>query len=225
MTISFRASLVAFGLVLAPMAASAQQTVVITNLPPPAPLAETPTASPGANFAWVPGFWAWSGTQHAWTAGHWERPPQPAQTWEAPRWERDGARYRFRQGRWAGQGMQPGMHPGMPPGMHPGMPQQMPQQMPVAQPAFPSMPAAVAQPAFPQPMQAPMAPPRMRNERRPRMAPPGQVWVPGHWAWNTTQYVWNAGHFEAPPRPRSRWMPPSILRRGRSWQVTPGRWR
>lgn len=237
MAISFRASLVAFGLLLAPMAASAQQTVVVTNLPPPAPLAESPTPSPGAGFAWVAGFWNWNGSQYAWTSGHWERPPQAAQTWEAPRWEREGGRYRFRQGRWGGQGqqMQPQMQPQVQPQMHPQMhPQMMPQpqmqappaypSVPMAQPAVPSMP--MAQPGFPGGMmQVPMAPPRPRRERRPRMTPPGQVWVPGAWVWNNNQYAWNAGHFEAPPRPRARWIPPQVVRRGRNWQMNPGRWR
>lgn len=216
MTISLRASLVAFGLMLAPMAASAQQTVVVTNLPPPAPMAETPTASPGPGFAWVAGFWNWNGTQYAWTSGHWERPPQPAQSWEAPRWEREGGRYRFRQGRWMQQGMQP------------QMPMQMPMQpqMPVAQPQMPMQPQVpVAQPAYPSVVQVPMGPPRGRFERRPRMAPEGQVWVAGHWDWNGTQYTWNAGHFEAPPRPRAQWVAPQIMRRGRNWQMMPGRWR
>jgi hypothetical protein len=244
MAISLRASLVAFGLALAPMAASAQQTVVVTNLPPPAPMAETPTASPGQGFAWVAGFWNWNGTQYAWSPGHWERPPQPAQSWQAPQWEREGNRFRFRQGRWQGmqqqqqmqpqpmqpqmpmQPMQP-MQPQMPPHMHPQMPMQP--QVPVAQPAFPSVPQVpVAQPAYPsmpQAVQVPMGPPRPRFERRPRMAPRGQVWVAGHWTWNNNQWAWNAGHFEAPPRPRARWMAPQVFRRGGNWQVMPGRWR
>jgi hypothetical protein len=234
MAISFRASLVAFGLLLTPLAASAQQNVVFTNLPPPAPMAERPTPSPGAGHVWVGGFWNWNGSQYAWTNGRWESPPQPAQTWESPRWEREGGRYRFRQGRWGaqGQGMQPQpmaqpqpmmpgpMHHGMRPGMHQGMQP----AVPVAPPAYPSMP--VAQPAYPSAaMQVPMPPPRPRRERRPRGAPPGQVWIPGAWTWNNTAYDWVAGHFEAPPRPRARWVAPMVIRRGRRWQMNPGGWR
>jgi len=119
------------------------------------------------------------------------------------------------------------MQPQMPPHMHPQMPMQP--QVPVAQPAFPSVPQVpVAQPAYPsmpQAMQVPMPPPRPRFERRPRMAPQGQVWVAGHWTWNNNQWAWNAGHFEAPPRPRARWVAPQVVRRGRTWQVMPGRWR
>lgn len=207
MAISFRASFVAVGLLLAPLAANAQQTVVVTNLPPPAIRAETPSPSPGPGFSWVAGFWAWNGTAYNWTAGHWERPPQAGHTWEAPRWEHEGNRYRFQPGRWAGGGnmMQP----------------------------QPAMPVAVAQPVMAPPVMAPppsviqtqMAPPRPRMERRPRMIPPGQTWVPGYWSWNNTEYVWTAGHLEAPPRPRAVWVPPQMAHRGRNWVVTPGRWR
>jgi hypothetical protein len=201
MVISLRASLVAFGLMLAPMAASAQQTVIV-NAPPPPPRAEMTPPSPGPGFVWVAGFWSWNGTRHDWTSGHWERPPQPAQAWEAPRWESEGGRYRFRPGRWGGGG---------------GMQQPM---------AVPTPPPVVAVPTAPPPvMMIPQAPPPMRRERQPRIVPPGQVWVAGRWEWNNNQYVWNAGHFEAPPRPRARWMAPRIVRHGRGWQMTPGGWR
>ncbi len=228
MAISIRASLVVFGLLLAPMEASAQQTVALTTLPPPAPLVETPMASPGPGFAWVPGFWNSNGSQHGWSPGHWERPPQPAQPSESPRRDREGGRFRFRPWRWAGQRMQvprptPVQMPSRP--QMPTHPQLSPQ--PHTPPQIPP-PVVLAPMAHPSPhlqvMAVPSAPPRPRFERRPGMAPPGQVWIPGHWAWNTRQYVWNPGHFEAPPQPHVHWVAPLVMHRGRNWQMTPGHW-
>lgn len=204
----FGISMIVAGLMVEPMTAGAQIQVV-TTLAPPSPMAETPPPSPGPGFVWVAGFWAWNGARHIWTAGHWEQPPQPAQTWEAPRWEPEGRQYRFHPGRWRQNG-----------------------GVPVAQPVQTVVP--VAQPVVPvaQPVQTVVptegivvAPPRMRAERPPRVLPNGQIWVPGFWSWNGSQHVWTPGHVEAPPHPGGRWVAPRWERRGRNWGFTPGRWR
>lgn len=230
MVISLRASLVALGLLAAPLAAGAQQVAVAVQaqgmvgptMAPPAIIPENPSPAPGPGHTWVPGFWTWNGSQYAWNAGHWERPPQAAQTWEAPRWERDGGRYRFRAGRWAAaQGMQPTVavvQPAVPMAVPVGQPA-MPVAVPVGQPALPVMQAP------PPVVTVPMAPPRPRMERRPRMIPPGQAWVPGYWSWNGSSYAWTDGHIEAPPRARAVWVAPRMERRGRANVYVPGRWR
>ena len=181
------------------------QTVV--TMAPPAPVNESPTAAPGPNYTWVPGFWNWNGNQYTWTGGHWEQPPAPAQAWQAPQWDRDGQGYRFRPGRWFRRdGQQP-----------------MPVAMPVAPPPVVAPPPMVV--AQPTTVFVPVAPPRLRMERRTQRAQPGQVWVPGSWSWNGTQHVWTAGRWEAPPRPAARWNPARWVRQGRGWQMNPGAWR
>ena len=78
---------------------TAAPPVFETNVPPPPPQQETQGAAvPGQT--WVPGFWAWNGARHQWTAGHWTAPPQPGMTWEAPKWENRGGRWAFEEGRW-----------------------------------------------------------------------------------------------------------------------------
>jgi hypothetical protein len=69
-----------------------------------------------------------------------------------------------------------------------------------------------------------MAPPRMRTERRPRVLPNGQIWVPGYWNWDGSQYQWVAGHVENPPSPQVRWRAPQYQRRGGGWVYNPGAW-
>jgi hypothetical protein len=262
-------------LALSPLAASAQQ--ILTNAPPPAPIPETQGAAPSPQHVWVGGYWTWSGAQYTWTQGHWEVPQQQGNAWEAPAWENQGGRYRFRPGRWfrrgGGAGMQGGVgvqgSVGMQPGMQPGMQVNVgvqPGVQPVVQPAQgtvwvqPNPPQVMQQPGMvvqqpgmvvqqpgmvvqqpgmvvQQPgmvVQQPgvamqgggirMAPPRMRNERRPRVLPNGQTWVPGYWNWDGSQYQWVAGHAEAPPSPRGRWRAPRYQRRGNQWVVTPGAW-
>jgi hypothetical protein len=266
-------------LALSPFAASAQQ--ILTNAPPPPPIPETQGAAPSPQHVWVGGYWTWSGAQYTWTQGHWEVPQQQGNAWEAPAWENQGGRYRFRPGRWfrrgapgvqAGVGVQPGMQPGtqvnvgvqpgMQPGVqpaqgtvwvqpnppqgmqHPGMGMQHPgmgvqhpgmgvqhpgmgvQQpgMGVQHPGMGVQHPGMQHPGMQQPGMIRMAPPRMRTERRPRVLPNGQIWVPGYWNWDGSQYQWVAGHVENPPSPQVRWRAPQYQRRGGGWVYNPGAW-
>ena len=59
---------------------------------------------PGPGYVWIGGYWGWNGSQHAWTAGQWQAPPQQGQTWSAPQWQHRGRGWRFRQGGWNGGG-------------------------------------------------------------------------------------------------------------------------
>ena len=195
----------ALALSLTPLAASAQLTLsgqvavgtpVYANMAPPPPRAENPGPSPGADSAWVGGFWNWTGVQHQWVNGRWDRLPQGAQAWEAPQWEQEGQRYRFRPGRWGHRGAM-----------------------------GPNPTAVMAPPAAPQVVFANTPPPRMRMERRPPREQQGQRWVTGAWQWNGSQYTWVGGHWEMPPRQNAQWMGPQWRRRGRQWESVPGRWR
>ena len=234
MKLSLVRSLVAVGLLLAPLGASAQQ--ILTNIPPPAPIAETQGTPPSPSHVWISGYWTWSGSQYTWTSGRWELPQQQGSAWEAPQWQQEGGRYRWRPGRWRRREEMQVIQPGMPAPQGQVIVQQpaAPQGVVVVQPTVPGVmvpqpqippPPVVQQPVVQQPGVVMVAPPRMRFERRPRFAPPGQVWVPGYWAWNGQQHVWTQGHFEARPRPNAVWVQPRWGRQGRQWIYTPGQWR
>jgi hypothetical protein len=74
--------------------------VVVTG-PPPQPIPEARTAPPGANAAWVEGYWHWTGAQYAWIPGHWESAP-PGARWYAPRYVSSDGAYFYEPGGWQG---------------------------------------------------------------------------------------------------------------------------
>jgi hypothetical protein len=45
---------------------------VVQPPPPPAPRYAVPR-SPGRNYVWVPGYWAWAGNRYVWQNGFWTR--------------------------------------------------------------------------------------------------------------------------------------------------------
>lgn len=202
----FILSAVLSSLMLAPVAASAQQ--VLTNMAPPAPIVENQPAAPGPNHTWVGGYWSWNGNQYGWTAGHWEPTPAAAQGWEAPQWEHEGQGYRFRPGRWRGRN---------------NVPVNVQQGVVVGTPVGMGLPAAVA---VPPPVQTvvTMAPPPPVNEAQPPSPGANYTWVAGYWSWNGNQYVWTAGRWEQPPTPTQTWQSPQWEREGQGYRFRPGRW-
>jgi len=74
--------------------------VYYANVPPPPVRVEVMGVAPGPGYAWVGGYWGWSGGAHVWMPGRWVVPPHRHAVWVAPRWERAGGRYRFHEGRW-----------------------------------------------------------------------------------------------------------------------------
>ena len=77
---------------------AADQEVVV-NEPPPQPMVENMTMTPGPGFVWVQGAWSWRG-QWVWDQGHWAHPPQPGAVWVAPRYEKRGDKHVFIRGGW-----------------------------------------------------------------------------------------------------------------------------
>ncbi len=78
---------------------------------------------------------------------------------------------------------------------------------------------AVAQPPYP-----PVPPPRY--EIVPPPPGPRAAWVPGHWNWNGTRYVWIRGHYVRRGPHWGRWAPGHWIwapRVGR-WVWRPGHW-
>ncbi|MEZ4393796.1 MAG: hypothetical protein R3A48_22215 [Polyangiales bacterium] len=206
----------------------------------------------GSQYTWTQGHWELPQEQGAgWEQPQWVR-EGGRYRFRRGRWNRrQGAQVGVQVG---GQqvGVQIGVQPNMPqgnwrPGMQPGAQVVQPAQGTVWVQPNPPQGTVIQQPVIQQPViqqpivQPPVvqqqvvvgpnggvvgvAPPRLRRERRPRMVPPGQTWVPGYWNWDGSQYQWVAGHVEAVPNPGARWQAPRYQRRGRQWVVTPGRWR
>ena len=70
------------------------------SVPPPAVRYEQRGIAPGAGYAWIDGYWGYSGGRYNWVAGRWDRPPRGRSRWEAGRWETRHGRYHYREGRW-----------------------------------------------------------------------------------------------------------------------------
>ena len=87
----------------------------------------------------------------------------------------------------------------------------------------------VARPAHvvTQPVTIAVAPPPPVDEQPPPEPYAGAVWMAGYWDWRADlgRYVWDAGHWAAPPRTGVVYMPPSwhaSVHGG--WYRVPGRW-
>jgi hypothetical protein len=68
-----------------------------------------------------------------------------------------------------------------------------------------------------------VAPPPLRYEAVPR-ARPGQVWVPGRWAWNERDYVWYGGHWQQ-ARPDYVYAPGRWVQAGGGWRWVDDQWK
>jgi hypothetical protein len=69
---------------------------------PPEARAEVSIESPGPGYYWVPGYYDWQDGNYIWVAGSWQRPEHDGDVWVAPRYERNGSRYRYYRGHWSG---------------------------------------------------------------------------------------------------------------------------
>jgi WXXGXW repeat (2 copies) len=68
--------------------APAQAQIVDINAPvapPPLPLYAQPPI-PGVGYLWIPGRWAWDGTEYYWAPGYWEEPPYADLYWTPGYW-------------------------------------------------------------------------------------------------------------------------------------------
>ena len=68
-----------------------------------------------------------------------------------------------------------------------------------------------------------MAPPAPRYEAMPRPRS-GQVWVPGHWAWDNRDYRWRAGQWK-PARADQVYDPGRWVQADGGWRWNDGGWR
>ena len=61
-----------------------------------------PAANSRSGIPWVPGFWAWDGSEYYWTPGYWQEPPQADLYWTPGywAWNPSGNDYVFNSGYW-----------------------------------------------------------------------------------------------------------------------------
>jgi hypothetical protein len=68
-------------------------------------------------------------------------------------------------------------------------------------------------------------PPPLRTEAVLVSPGPAYVWVPGYDRYDGRAYVWEAGRYERPPRPRARWVAGHWQQERRGWFWVDGHWR
>ena len=51
------------------------------------------------------------------------------------------------------------------------------------------------------------------------------IWQPGYWSWSGLRYVWVAGVYVRPSRPRAAWVPGHWVARRPGWVWVGGHWR
>jgi len=69
------------------------------------------------------------------------------------------------------------------------------------------------------------APPAVRVEVRGVAPGPGHIWVAGYYRWDSGDYVWVPGHWEARPRARARWVEGHWRHTRHGWYWVEGHWR
>ncbi|HXJ03890.1 MAG TPA: hypothetical protein VNH65_02260 [Candidatus Acidoferrum sp.] len=92
-------------LLLAISAASSAQISIglsIRIAPPELPVYEQPI-SPGDDYIWTPGYWAYGDDDYYWVPGTWVMAPEVGYLWTPGYWGEDGDDYVFHQGYWGTQ--------------------------------------------------------------------------------------------------------------------------
>jgi hypothetical protein len=100
----FIKTFVFFSLMASAMGAFAQIRVNI-NIGPPPPRREVIIQAPNPGWVWIPGYYAYGGSNWEWRAGRWEAPPSPQHIWVAPRYVRRGDHYDYYEGSWKQKSM------------------------------------------------------------------------------------------------------------------------
>jgi hypothetical protein len=70
-----------------------------SQAPPPIPEYDQP-ASPGPDWYWTPGYWAWGTDGYYWVPGTWVEPPYYGALWTPPYWGYYNNHYLFHRGYW-----------------------------------------------------------------------------------------------------------------------------
>ncbi|HTA28849.1 MAG TPA: YXWGXW repeat-containing protein [Candidatus Cybelea sp.] len=77
----------------------AESEIDVTG-PPPAPLVDDVTVSPGPGFVWIGGAWAWVGGRWEWERGRWDHRPHAGAVWVPHHYEFHNGRHVFTRGHW-----------------------------------------------------------------------------------------------------------------------------
>ena len=80
-------------------ASSAQFGLFVSFGPPPIPVYEQPIC-PGDGYIWVPGYWAWDGSEYYWVPGTWVLAPEVGFFWTPGYWEWGLSGFFFHEGYW-----------------------------------------------------------------------------------------------------------------------------
>jgi WXXGXW repeat (2 copies) len=67
---------------------------------PPPPIVEQVIVSPGPDYVWISGYWAWHHHHWEWVRGHWDLPPRRGAIWVGGRWDHRGGRVIWVDGYW-----------------------------------------------------------------------------------------------------------------------------
>lgn len=72
---------------------------------------------------------------------------------------------------------------------------------------------------------APIAPPKPMFEEKPVLqSPETQIWKPGYWSWNGSEYSWIPGEVVPRPAPTAAWFPDHWMWHTYGWAFVPGYW-
>jgi hypothetical protein len=70
------------------------------NREPPPERVEVISTSPGQEYVWIKGHWAWRHDDYEWIGGHWVRGENNAREWAPGRWEHDRQGWYWVEGHW-----------------------------------------------------------------------------------------------------------------------------
>jgi hypothetical protein len=95
-----RLMLAAAAVLLMPVVSSADISISVDFAPPSYPVYEQP-AAPAPQYAWAPGYWAYSNVDgYYWVPGTWVLAPTPGYLWTPCYWGWSGGRYVYHEGYW-----------------------------------------------------------------------------------------------------------------------------
>jgi hypothetical protein len=99
--LSIRSLLFALVLLAISAASSAQISVGVSIriAPPELPVYDQPI-SPGDDYIWTPGYWAYGDEDYYWVPGTWVQAPEVGYLWTPGYWGGDGDNYIFHEGYW-----------------------------------------------------------------------------------------------------------------------------
>ncbi len=70
----------------------------------------------------------------------------------------------------------------------------------------------------------PEEPPAPKSEAMGAAPAEGEVWAPGYWSYNNSQWVWIPGHWQYPPQSGHTWVTGHWDHTARGWVWFPGHW-